>query len=219
MLAFDIGANRGEWTASALAQGYEVVAIEPGKIFGELVKNFIYNPKVKPLKCAVSNSDYEVVEFYECVEDGLSTIDKRWLTEEGMPYAGKEFHVTNANTITVDELIRLYGTPDLVKIDCEGAEWRVFNGMTQKVGMVAFEWTWETWTEHLEQLKHLEKQGYTQVAPQFIEHHCQIPDVWYDIKTFSLGKWHDKEAPIWEAGGWKKSNLRPTSDVGMLWVR
>lgn len=87
------------------------------------------------------------------------------------------------------------------------------------MGMIAFEWTWATWTEHLEQLKYLEIGGYTEVAPQFIEHHCQIPDIWYPIKDFDLGLWHDREAPIWEAGGWKKANLRPTADVGMIFVR
>lgn len=219
MLAFDIGANRGDWTIAALAQGYDVVALEPAKIFGQLASNFIYNPRVTPLKMAVSMSDYQVVEFYEAEEDGLSTLELDWLTDESMPYAGKPYRTITANTITLDTLALKYGTPDLIKIDVEGAEWRVFKGLSSKMGMIAFEWTWATWTEHLEQLKYLEHGGYTQVAPQFIEHHCQEPDVWYDIKTFDLGVWHDEHAPAWENGEWKKSNLRPTADVGMCWVK
>lgn len=219
-LAFDIGANRGDWTVAALAQGYKVIALEPApRVFGELVKNFIYHPEVIPLKYAVSGSDFQRIEFYEADEDGLSTINKDWLTDDTLPYAGKPYRTVAATTITIDQLARIYGTPDLIKIDVEGAEWQVFKGLSSKMGMIAFEWTWATWTEHLEQLKYLEIGGYTEVAPQFIEHHCQIPDIWYPIKDFDLGLWHDREAPIWEAGGWKKANLRPTADVGMIFVR
>lgn len=220
MLCFDIGANRGDFTIAALAKGYDVVAIEPApKVFGQLVGNFIYNPRVVPLKYAVSGSDYKRIEFYEAEEDGLSTINEDWLTDESLPYAGKPYRTIAATTITIDELARIYGTPDLIKIDVEGAEWQVFKGLSSKMGTIAFEWTWATWTEHLEQLKYLEIGGYTEVAPQFIEHHCEMPTAWFDIKTFDLGAWHDKYAPYWEAGEWKRSGLRPTPDVGMLWVR
>lgn len=220
MLCFDIGANRGDFTVAALAKGYDVIAIEAApRVFSKLVSSFIYNPRVTPLRFAVSGSDYQRVEFYEAEEDGLSTLNPDWLTDESLPYAGKPYRTIGATTITLDTLALKYGVPDLIKIDVEGAEWSVFKGLSSKMGTVAFEWTWATWTEHLEQLKYLEIGGYTQVAPQFIEHHCQEPDIWYDIKDFDLGEWHNQYAEAWENGAWKKSNLRPTADVGMLWVR
>ena len=220
MLCFDIGANRGDFTVAALAKGYDVIAIEAApRVFSKLVSSFIYNPRVTPLRFAVSGSDYQRVEFYEAEEDGLSTLNPDWLTDESLPYAGKPYRTIGATTITLDTLALKYGVPDLIKIDVEGAEWSVFKGLSSKMGTVAFEWTWATWTEHLEQLKYLEIGGYTQVAPQFIEHHCQEPDIWYDIKTFDLGEWHNQYADAWQNGAWKKSNLRPTADVGMLWVR
>lgn len=220
MLAFDIGANSGEWTLAALAKGYRVIAIEPApRVFKRLVGNYIYNPNVTPLKFAVSGSDYARIEFYEAEEDGLSTINPHWLTDESMPYAGKPYRTIAATSITIDKLAELYGVPDLIKIDVEGAEWSVFKGLSSKMGTIAFEWTWATWEEHLEQLEYLKCGGYSLVAPQFIENHCQEPTRYYNIETFDLGKWHDEHAPAWEAGGWKQSGLRPTADVGMLWVR
>jgi FkbM family methyltransferase len=220
MLCFDIGANRGDFTVAALAKGYDVVAIEAApKVFGELVCNFIYNPRVTPLKYAVSGSNNVRIEFYEAEEDGLSTINEDWLTDPALPYAGKPYRTTAATTITLDALSQMYGTPDLIKIDVEGAEWQVFKGLSSKMGTIVFEWTWATWTEHLEQLKYLEIGGYTEVAPQFIEHHCQEPDTYYKLSTFDLGKWHNDFAPLWERENWKQSGLRPTADVGMLWVR
>ena len=220
MLLFDIGANRGDATFAGLAKGYKVIACEPApKIYSELVNNFIYNPDVIPLKVAVSDSDNESIEFFEAEEDGLSTINLDWLTDKSLPYAGKPYRTTSATTITLDTLAELYGTPDLIKIDVEGAEWHVFKGISSKMGTIAFEWTLATLKEHIEQLKYLEHGGYTEVAPQFIEHHCQEPQGWFDIKTFDLGKWHDTYAPYWTDGEWKRSGLRPTADVGMLWVR
>ena len=220
MLCFDIGANRVDFTLAALAQGYRVVALEPApRVFSALVTNFIYNPDVIPLRYAVSGSDYETIEFFEAEEDGLSTINLDWLTDESMPYAGKPYRTIRATTITIDTLALKYGTPDLIKIDVEGAEWSVFKGLSSKMGTIAFEWTDATLDEHDLQIEYLAYGGYTEVAPQFIEHHCQEPETWYPIKDFSLSGWILNNFRHWTNKGWKKSNLRPTADVGMLWVR
>lgn len=219
MLCFDIGANRGDFTIAALNKGYDVVALEPASIFNQLVKNFIYDSRVTPLKLAVSMSDYETVEFYEADEDGLSTLNKDWLTNPDLPYNGKPYRQVMATTITLDTLALKYGVPDLIKIDVEGAEWHVFKGLSSKMGTIAFEWTDATIKDHQLQLEYLAIGGYTEVAPQFIEHHCEEPDTWYSIKDFSIQDWIDENADWWRSKGWLKTNLRPTADVGMLWVR
>lgn len=219
MLFFDIGANRGDATAVARKLGYKVIALEPApKTFASLVKTFIYDDVV-PLKLAVSDKDNQEIEFYDCVEDGLSTIDKNWLTQEGMPYAGKEYRIRKVSTITIDSLARRYGNPDLIKIDVEGAEWAVLHGITQKYGVVVFEWTNVTIGEHQSQIEYLETLGYTEVGPQFIEHHLQQPKEWFNIKNQRLDDWVIANKDKWEKDGWKESGLRPTADVGMVWLR
>ena len=135
-----------------------------------------------------------------------------------MPYNGKPFRIIHATTITVDTLAKIYGEPDLIKIDVEGAEWSVFNGMTRKMGMIAFEWTQATIDEHQKQLDYLRNLGYTEVAPQFIEPHLDQPTDWYPIDQ-DLWAWRDKNANAWESDGWKRNKLRPTADVGMIWVK
>ena len=220
MLCFDIGANRGDFTLAALSKGYDVIAIEPApKVFNKLVSNFIYNPRVTPLRFAVSATDYDRVEFYEANEDGLSTLNQDWLTNEAMPYNGKPFRTISATTITLDKLALIYGVPDLIKIDVEGAEWHVFKGLSSKMGTIAFEWTLETMPDHQLQLEYLQHGGYTEVGCQYIVNHCEAPDTWHSIGKFDLAEWHEKNKTYWEAGGWKVANLRPTADVGMLWVR
>jgi FkbM family methyltransferase len=222
LLLFDIGANRGDATVVGVALGYDVIAVEPSRVYAELVKNFIYNPKVIPLKYAVSDKDYERVEFYEAQEDGLSTLNKDWLTSPDMPYNGKPFRIIYATTITIDTLAKIYGEPDLIKIDVEGAEWSVFNGMTRKMGMITFEWTWETINSHKEQLKYLTLLGYTEFSIRFIENHLQFPpdDDWLPIDFADLLQGQiEARADAWESHKWKEANLRPTADVGMIWVK
>lgn len=220
MLLFDIGANRGDAVVAGLNKGYKVVAIEAApKIFRALENNFKNNPNVKVLKFAVAGSDFQTVKFYECIEDGLSTLNIDWLTADTMPYKGKKFWEVDAQTITIETLVKLYGEPDLIKIDVEGAESEVFSGMKKKHGILAFEWTDVTIHEHQNQLEFLHHIGYKEIGPQYIEHHLQEPEKWYDLSTFSINQWVSETAQEWTNGGWKGSHLRPTADVGMLWVR
>jgi FkbM family methyltransferase len=223
VLLFDIGANRGDATVAGLQKCYKVVALEPApRIYSELVKNFIYNPDVIPLRLAVSETNNERLEFYEAEEDGLSSLEKTWLTDESMPYNGKPFRTIQVNTITIDELVKSYGVPDLMKIDVEGAEWTVLKGMTQKYGTVAFEWTFETLDQHEKQLDYLYSLGYREVAPQYIVQHLEEPTEWLLLEPNNyrqLLTWHQLTSDEWIEGGWKTANLRPTADVGMLWVR
>lgn len=220
MILFDIGANRGDATIAGLNKGFtKVIALEPApRIYAELVKNFIYEPRVKPLKLAVSDQDAKRIEFYEADEDGLSTTNKDWLTDESMPYNGKPFRTVKATTITVDTLVKLYGKPDLIKVDVEGAEWSVFKGMSNPYPLT-FEWSQVTMADHHEQLDYLVHLGYKEFAPQFIEHHLQEPDRWYRFGEITFYDWWVANAPIWSNGDWQKSGLRPTPDVGMCWVR
>lgn len=221
MLLFDIGANRGDAVAAGLAKGFDkIVAIEAApRVFKELVKNFIYHPAVIPIRYAVAETTGDLVEFYECVEDGLSTLDKEWLTNPNMPYNGKEFRTVAAKTITVDRLVELYGKPDLIKVDVEGAEWAVFRGMTKHHGTLAFEWTFQTLDEHNRQTSYLQSLGYTEIGMQFIVNHLEEPKEWVPIKDQLVSSWVLNNAEAWETGGWNEANLRPTADVGMCWVR
>ena len=221
-LLFDIGANRGDATAAGLEKGYKVIALEAApRVFAELVRNFIYDPNVVPLRLAVGEKVGERLEFYECVEDGLSTLQKSWLTDPGMPYYGKEFRTIAVNTCTVDWLIEKYGKPDLIKIDVEGAEWQVLRGMSKHSGKIALEWTQETMAHHEEQLMYLHTLGYIEYRLQFIEHHLQEPDgEWVPIdENLDLEADRVSKQFWWVSEGWKRSSLRPTADVGMLWVR
>ena len=224
-ILFDIGANRGDATACGLQKGFDkIIAVEPApKVFSLLVRAYAYNPAVIPLKFAISNSNGEEIEFYECVEDGLSSIEKSWLTDPDMPYNGNEFRTIKAVACTADWLIEQYGLPDLMKIDVEGGESQVLEGLTKKPKNICLEWSYATLDQHVEQLRRLkEVNGYTEYCLQYITHYLDEPS--FDYRPINdpdeLKQWIADTQEWWESTGWEEQGrLRPTADVGMLWVR
>lgn len=223
MLLFDIGANRGDAVVAGLEMGFDkIIALEPApKMFMILHNNFKNNSEVIPLKYAVSDSNNERIEFYECVEDGLSTINIEWLTADNAIYRGKQYKTIHATTCTIDRLVEKYGLPDLVKIDVEGAETQVFNGMTCKPKKLCFEWSLFTVDQHVEQLKKLrDVNGYTEFALQYIANHLEEPLEYRPIDDYHLlPNWIKDTKAEWESGGWLKYGHRATADVGMIWVK
>lgn len=222
MLFFDIGANRGDATEVALAQGYEVIALEPAPIYSALIRRYIYDRRVLCLRNAVSDTSGDYVDFYVADEDGLSTLNEEWLTADNMPYAGKSYHRIQVHTVTIDALAHTYGEPDLIKIDVEGAEWNVLRGMSRKYGVVALEWTLATLDQHEAQMGYMYSLGYRQCAAQYIVGHLEQPKIWGDLQPSNrrqLLAWHQTTSDEWIDGGWREAGLRPTADVGMLWFR
>lgn len=222
MLVFDIGANIGEATAVALNKlgADKVVALEPApKMISRLANYFSTDPRVVPLKLAVSNTDDLEIEFYECVEDGLSTTNLDWLEDDSAPYKGKPYKTIKAYTVTLDSLIKTYGEPDLMKVDVEGAELSVLEGLTHKSGTIAFEWHINWYQEVDKCLEYLYKLGYKEFAPQYIVQHLQEPVDWYPIHSIPFIDWQKASKDKWENGLWKEANLRPTADAGMIWVK
>lgn len=229
-LFFDIGANRGEATAAALNQGFtKVIALEPApRMFSLLAQNFLRDPRVVPLKLAVSDVHNQSIEFYECGNgefnqgDGSSTTEISWLTDGISRVTGMPYRTVGATTCTGDWLVEQYGLPDLVKIDVEGGESRVINGLQHKPERLCFEWHFEYLNRHIEDLVKLYNvNGYTEYAVQYITHHLVEP-----VEYFSLTKGVnpyeviDKTKHDWEAGGWLEAGgYNNRADVGMIWVR
>jgi FkbM family methyltransferase len=222
MIVFDIGANRGEFTQAVLQDGAtKVLAVEPApKMFSVLARNFFKDTRVVPLRVAVSDSEWSEATFYECVEDGMSTLDKSWLTGERAPYGDKDYREVNVYGTTLDSLVKEYGMPDLVKIDVEGHEVSVLKGLTKKVGLITFEWQITRSEDVYSCLELLANLGYTEYAPQYITAHAVEPTEWFSIDgPITFEEWHQITKAVWEGEGWKEYGLRPTADAGMIWVR
>jgi FkbM family methyltransferase len=139
-LFVDIGASLGQYTyyANEHMQGGTIVAIEPDPIrFEELQENcqeweLQSNNRLLALNCAVSNVDGQIT-FYTTdsnVSGGLfpHEVTRAALEDSGMGTV--QWRAITVDCATLDTLFKDQ-SPDLAKIDVEGAELRVLHGATR----------------------------------------------------------------------------------------
>lgn len=141
VVAIDIGAHAGGCSLALLSRGFKVVAVEPLPENAELImKNVKANGWGKNFtlhnKAINETSGKEVVLRYgnEATESGShhrfigNTIDSsEW--QEGLWDQGREIKV---ETISIDDVLKDIKNVNLLKIDCEGAEWSAFTGASEE---------------------------------------------------------------------------------------
>jgi FkbM family methyltransferase len=130
-LAFDIGANNGIHSQLMLARGARVVAVEPQR---ELVRKIVARcPRgVVIVPMAVGDTPGQATLHTASAEDTVASLDPRWphITPDGSE---------RVDVTTLDALIDQYGEPALIKIDTEGFDHRVLQGLSRPVRQILFE--------------------------------------------------------------------------------
>ncbi len=145
-LCFDLGAHNGNRTATWLALGARVVAVEPqSKFFNYLQSRFGDHPDFTGLKVGVSDSVGEMDMLISSRYPTVSTFSSDW--SEVIKSVSPQVRWDKKERIkllTVDELIRKYGEPSFCKIDVEGLEENVLKGLSKPLAMLSFEFLPET---------------------------------------------------------------------------
>lgn len=167
MLYFDIGAYVGEKVAEYLTLGVDkIIAVEPNPdSYQTLHERYQANSKVVTINAAVSDTVGEadlIVPSANLIT--LSTLDpQHWFTGRftGLVEA-KRYKV---KTITLDKLIAKYSKPDFIKVDAEGWEEHILQGLTQPVPRLSFEYSHDHLDSLLRCLYSLRRLG---------KYHCQI---------------------------------------------
>ena len=141
-LCFDVGANIGNRTDILLELGAKVVCVEPQPTCVDtLEKKYQGNPSVvvvaKGLASKVGSMPLSVCEQ----ANTISTFSEKWKT-------GRFHHYSWDTTLdvpmtTLDALIEEFGMPDFCKIDVEGFEYQVLQGLSSPVKVLCFEFTKE----------------------------------------------------------------------------
>lgn len=141
-LAFDIGAHVGSRTRAMRAAGARVVALEPQAPFAGFLRRTL---PADVILCAAAAGPTEtraqlaVSRLHPTVSSLAGDFPDRAGTAPGFGHvrwdARQEVEVT-----TLDALIARHGLPQLIKIDVEGFEDAVLEGLSQPVAVVALEY-------------------------------------------------------------------------------
>lgn len=148
-LIFDIGANHGYKTDMFLRLGARVVCVEPDETSqGILERSFLkYRLKRKPLHivpAAVSDTNSSHRMWIDTPGGAKNTLSRKWADtlrlDEGRFGEKLTFGKwKEVETVTMESLIAEHGVPFFIKIDVEGHELSVLQGMRQPVPYLSFE--------------------------------------------------------------------------------
>jgi len=157
-LVFDIGANVGSWTIANHDGNSTYVCVEPSpNTYNTLLENTKHLANTYALNVAVSDTANDCVTFYE--HDAISTLNLDWLADPSSRFCGTPHNIITVKTITLKSLFDTYGTPDLIKVDVESAEYEVIKTLDTPVSTLCFEWAAETREVAFKCIDHLQSLG------------------------------------------------------------
>jgi len=142
-LCFDIGAHLGDRIHAWSKLGARIVALEPHPtMMGWLRYWYGHQSNVVLNQQAVGAQPGSSTLWISRLTPSVSTISKEWLTivQRNRRFAGVSWdEQVFVKVTTLDALISQYGRPTFCKIDVEGAEFDVLQGLSQALPALSFE--------------------------------------------------------------------------------
>lgn len=140
-LVFDVGANIGNRIYPILSLGGKVVAIEPQEQCYKLLEENLGN-KIQLVKKGLCEQEC-IRQFHISNASTISSFSDEWIQSVKQDRF-KEYNwnkTIEVQMTTLDKLIEIHGVPQFIKIDVEGYELEVLNGLSQAIQMISFEYT------------------------------------------------------------------------------
>jgi FkbM family methyltransferase len=142
-LAFDVGAHLGNRTRTFLDIGAHAVAFEPQPVCAALLTSWFGNNQNVSLNfCSLGARDQNAELLISPENPTLTSVDSSWVSEIEKKDAFKNVRwqeKLDIKMISLDTAIGIYGVPQFIKIDTEGFEYNVLQGLSTAVKNISFE--------------------------------------------------------------------------------
>jgi len=139
-ICYDVGANIGNKTASLIEIGAKVIAIEPQPACVAKIKKR-FNNQVTVLETGLSDREGEI-ELHLTQTSTIASMNPEWI-QSVQKQRFKQYHWNHKIKVpvtTLDKLILQYGKPKFIKIDVEGFELNILNGLHYAIKWICFEY-------------------------------------------------------------------------------
>lgn len=141
-LCFDVGANIGSKTKIFLELGARVVCIEPQPSCVDVLKEtYQHDSNVVIVSKGLATQSGSRSLSVCGSANAISTFSEKWKTGRFRSYAWEP--AVEVPVTTIDALIQEFGSPKFCKIDVEGFEYEVLQGLSHQISFIAFEFTRE----------------------------------------------------------------------------
>lgn len=196
-LCFDIGANIGDKTDLFLWFKARVVAVEPQESCWRVLKRrFQGNENVSVEAVALAENNASRTLFIDRSHT-LASFSREWIDDvkRSGRFANHRWNDTlTVPTVTMDTLIEKYGKPDFCKIDVEGFEFDVLQGLSQPVKTISLEFVTERIEASIKCIDYLSALGNTEYSYCLGDTTSLSPEGWVDTERIksSLKKWIKK---------------------------
>ncbi|MDX2195143.1 MAG: FkbM family methyltransferase [Cytophagales bacterium] len=140
-LCFDVGANLGNRISPLLHIGARVLAVEPQASCIKFLK-YKFGKKIILVPMGLGNEE-TVKTLHISNASTISSVSEEWIAEvKKNRFKNYTWNKTQNITITtLHTLIVKYGHPHFIKIDVEGYELQVLQGLHSQVPIISFEYT------------------------------------------------------------------------------
>jgi FkbM family methyltransferase len=143
-LCFDLGAHVGDRIKAFSRLGARVVAVEPDPVCADLLNRWYgAQPDVTLLAMAVGAEPGTHLLHISGRNPTLNTLSTEWMrdVQRSSQFQGIEWDVSVEVDVTaLDDLIREYGLPRFCKIDVEGYEREVLQGLSYAIPALSLEY-------------------------------------------------------------------------------
>jgi FkbM family methyltransferase len=132
-LCFDIGANIGDISSALLSLGARVVAVDPQPAaMRELKARLAHNKKLTCVEAGLADKPGKL-DLYLHDQVGTTSMVADWS-------AGKTTGKITVPVTTLDDLVARFGFPKYCKIDVEGFELKVLQGLSNRIELLSLEY-------------------------------------------------------------------------------